>query len=196
MKNSNELKESRNDIFGKLEVIKLVAENEERDLTEEENEEVDSLLASIDEIDVKIERAEKVEKSLRAASMVGGTKIETKQDKDLGRFSFQEAMRQAYSGNLSGIVKEMDAEARGKAHYTGQTYRGLAIPASILTRAQDYVDTTNQNSTQTMSFTDQLQSNLVLVSAGANFYGGVENLKFPVISGITSDWQPETGGSE
>ena len=150
-----------------------------------------------DEFDAKIKRAEKMEDALKHAAKVSGVKVERNtNDKDLHRFSFQEAMRQAYSGKLSGIVKEMDSEARSKAHYTGQTYRGLAIPSSILTRAQDYVDTTNQNSTQTMSFTDQLQSNLVLASAGANFYGGIENMKFPVISGITSAWQPETGGSE
>jgi HK97 family phage major capsid protein len=196
MKSSIELKELRSDFISKLEVIKEVATAEERDLTQEENTEMDSVLKKIDDVDVKIERAERSEKALRTAAMVAGTKVDPKEDKDLGRFSFQEAMRQAYTGKISGIVKEMDSEARGRAHYTGQTYRGLAIPASILTRAQDYVDTTNQNSIQTMSFTDQLQSNLVLASAGANFYGGVENMKFPVISGITSDWQPETGGSE
>tara|TARA_R100000655_G_scaffold87238_1_gene127388 strand:+ start:4359 stop:5588 length:1230 start_codon:yes stop_codon:yes gene_type:complete len=196
MKSSIELKELRSDIISKLEVIKETCQAEERDLTSEENTEMDELLKEVDSFDVKIERAEKAEKTLRQAAKVAGTKIEPKQDKDLGRFSFQDAMRQAYTGKLSGIVKEMDQEARSKAHYTGQTYRGLAIPSTILTRAQDYVDTTNQNSTQTMSFTDQLESNLVLASAGANFYGGVENMKFPVISGITSAWQPETGGSE
>ena len=196
MKNSIELKETRSDYISKLEVLKKTAELEDRDLTQEENTEMDSILKKVDEMDVKITRAERAEEALKTAALVSGVKIEEKEDKDLGKFSFQEAMRQAYSGKLSGIVKEMDQEARGRAHYTGQTYRGLAIPASILTRAQDYVDTTNQNSTQTMSFTDQLQSNLVLASAGANFYGGVENMKFPVISGITSAWQPETGGSE
>ncbi len=196
MKSSIELKELRSDIISQLEVIKEVATAEERDLTQEENTEMDELLKEVDSYDVKIKRSEKAEKALRKAATVAGVKVEPKEDKDLGRFSFQEAMRQAYSGKLSGIVKEMDTEARHRAHYTGQTFRGLAIPASILTRAQDYVDTTNQNSTQTMSFTDQLQSNLVLASAGANFYGGVENMKFPVISGITSAWQPETGGSE
>ena len=196
MKSSIELKELRSDYISKLEVIKKTAELEDRDLTKEENTDMDSVLKKVDEMDVKIDRAEKAEKALRTAALVSGTKIDPKEDKDLGKFTFQAAMRAAYTGKVEGVIKEMDQEARTKAHYTGQTYRGLAIPSSILTRAQDYVDTTNQNSTQTMSFTDQLQSNLVLASAGANFYGGIENMKFPVISGITSAWQPETGGSE
>ena len=193
MKNSLELKEMRSEFISSLEVMKLTAENEERDLTQDENTEMDTILKKVDEMDVKIERAEKAEKALRTAAMVSGTKVEAKEDKDLGKFSFQEAMRQAYTGNLSGIVKEMDQEARSKAHYTGQTFRGLAIPASILTRTA--AETAASNSTQTMSFTDQLEANLTLASAGANFYGGIENMKFPVISGVNSYWQPEVGGT-
>ena len=197
MKSSNDLKSERADIIASLENIKDVATGEERDLTTDENTQVDGLLAEVDDLSTKIERAEKVEASLKNAAKVSGVVIEeTKKDKDLEKFTFQGAVRAAYTGELTGIYKEMDQEARANARYTGQNYRGVAIPSCVLTRAQDYVDTTNQNSVATMSFTDQLESNLVLTSAGANFYAGVENIKFPVISGITSDWQPETGGSE
>ena len=54
MKNSIELKEMRSDIIGKLEEIKLVAENEERDLSTEENEQMDNLLKECDSLDTKI----------------------------------------------------------------------------------------------------------------------------------------------
>ena len=40
-----------------------------------------------------------------------------------------------------------------------------------------------------MSWTDQLEANLVLASAGANFYSAVANQKFPVFSSINSDEQ-------
>jgi len=197
MKNSNELKEERSAIIEKLEVIKNVAEAEERDLTSEENSKVDELIAQTEEFDAKIKRAEKMEETLKTAAKVSGTKIERNTvDKDLEKFTFQGAVRAAYTGKLSGIYKEMDEQARSDARYTGQEYRGVGIPSCVLTRAQDYVDTTNQNSVETMSFTDQLESNLVLASAGANTYFGVENQKFPVIGGITSAWQPETGGTE
>ena len=44
MKNSLELKEMRSDLISKLEVMKVTAENEERDLTQDENNEMDSIL--------------------------------------------------------------------------------------------------------------------------------------------------------
>jgi len=193
MKNSKELKEMRSDIISVLEGIKDVATTTERDLTKDENNQVDGLLTEVDELDTKIERAEKMEKSLRDAAKVTGTVVVSKTDKDVETFTFQEAMRQAYTGNLSGIVKEMDQEARSEARYTGQNFKGLAIPSSILQRAS--VGTSAGRSTMTMSFTDQLESQLVLAQAGANFYSGVDNMKFPVISAVNSYFVPEAGGS-
>ena len=193
MKNSKELKEMRSDIISSLESIKDVATTEERDLTQDENNQVDGFLTEVDELDVKIERSEKMEKSLRDAAKVTGTIVEPKKNKDVETFSFQEAMRQAYTGNLSGIVKEMDQEARNEARYTGQNFKGIAIPSMILTRAA--VGTGAVNATSTMSFTDQLEKQLVLAQAGANFYSGVDNMKFPVISAVNSYFVPEAGGS-
>ncbi len=192
MKTSIELKENRSDIISSLESIKELCATEERDLTTEENEQVDGLLAEVDDLDTKIERAEKTEKALRNAAKVSGASVSTKTDKDLNKFTFQGAMRAAYTGKVEGIVKEMDQEARLESRYTGQNYKGIGIPSSVLTRAWD---TDSVNSESTMSFTDQLESNLVLTSAGAQFYGGVNDLKFPVFSGITSSWIAETGGS-
>ena len=193
MKNSKELKEMRSDIISSLESIKDVATTEERDLTQDENNQVDGFLTEVDELDVKIERSEKMEKSLRDAAKVTGTIVEPKKNKEVETFSFQEAMRQAYTGNLSGIVKEMDQEARNEARYTGQNFKGIAIPSMILTRAA--VGTGAVNATSTMSFTDQLEKQLVLAQAGANFYSGVDNMKFPVISAVNSYFVPEAGGS-
>lgn len=111
--------------------------------------------------------------------------------KEMKNYSFQEAMRQAYRGKLEGLVAEMDQEARSEN--PNQSFRGIAIPQSIL----EYRDVTTAgvNGTQVMSFTDQLEANLVLAQAGANFYSGVNNMKFPVISGISSGFVAETGGT-
>ena len=192
MKNSIELKEMRSDIIETLEGIKELATKEERDLTQEENNQVDGLLTEVDELDAKIERAEKMETIKRNAAVVSGVSASTKKDKDLDKFTFQGAMRAAYTGRMEGIIKEMDQEARNESRYTGQSFRGVGIPSSVLTRAWS---TDSTNSETTMSFTDQLERNLVLVSAGAQFYGGINDLKFPVFSGVTSSWIAETGGS-
>jgi HK97 family phage major capsid protein len=196
MKNSIELKEMRSDLISKLEVMKEVATNEERDLTTEENTEMDSVLEEVDVLDKKITRAEKVEKSIRDSALVAGVKVNDniKDSKEVRDYSFQDAMRSAYTGEVSGLVKEMDQEARSQSVYTGQTFRGLAIPSCVLeTRAQ--VGASAVNATEVMSFTDQLEANLVLASAGANFYSGVNNMKFPVISAVNSAFMPESGGT-
>ena len=192
MKTSIELKEMRSDIIDSLENIKDVASTEERDLTQEENEQVDGLLTEVDNLDAKIERAEKMETIKRNAAVVSGVTA-TKVDKEVRDYSFQDALSQAANGRISGLVKEMDEEARNESRYTGQSYKGIGIPSSILTRAA--IGTSAANETSTMAWTDQLEANLVMASAGANFYSGINNMKFPVFSSINSGFVPEAGGS-
>lgn len=192
MKTSIILKEERSDIISQLENIKDVATTEERDLTSDENNQVDGLLTEIDNLDAKIERAEKLETIKRNAAVVSGV-TSTKVEKEVRDYSFQDALAQAANGRIEGLVKEMDQEARNESRYTGQSYKGIAIPSSVLTRAA--VATSAGNATEVMAWTDQLEANLVLASAGANFYSGVNNMKFPVFSSINSGFVAETGGT-
>tara|TARA_Y100001972_G_scaffold94668_1_gene116277 strand:+ start:278 stop:1495 length:1218 start_codon:yes stop_codon:yes gene_type:complete len=192
MKTSIELKELRSDIISQLENIKDVASTEKRDLTEDENNQVDGLLTEVDNLDTKIERTEKMESIKRNSAVVSG--VETKKvEKEVRDYSFQDALNQAATGRIEGLVKEMDQEARNESRYTGQSFKGVGIPSSILTRAA--VGTSAGNATEVMAWTDQLEANLVLASAGANFYSGVNNMKFPVFSSINSGFVAETGGS-
>ena len=192
MKTSIILKEERSDIISQLENIKDVATTEERDLTSDENSQVDGLLTEVDNLDSKIERAEKMETIKRNAAVVSGV-TSTKVEKEVRDYSFQDALAQAATGRIEGLVKEMDQEARNESRYTGQSYKGVGIPSSILTRAA--VGTSAGNATQVMAWTDQLEANLVMASAGANFYSGINNMKFPVFSSINSGFVAETGGS-
>ena len=182
----------RQDIIETLEGIKELATKEERDLTQDENNEVDGLLTEVDNLDSKIERAEKMETIKRNAAVVSGV-TSTKVEKEVRDYSFQEALSQAANGRITGLVKEMDEEARSESRYTGQSFKGIGIPSSILTRAA--VETSAANATETMAWTDQLEANLVLASAGANFYSGINNMKFPVFSSINSGFVAESGGS-
>ena len=76
MKSSIELKELRNDIISELEVIKETATAEERDLTTDENDNMDSLLKKADDLSAKIERAEKVETEIRKNVKFAGTPVQ------------------------------------------------------------------------------------------------------------------------
>ncbi len=188
MKNSKSYKEDRAEVIEKMEG--LVASAEGRDLSNDEQSNFDSLNDKVEELNKMAVRAESFEK-LQATKAVKEERTNT--PKEIREYSFQEAMKAAYSGKLEGLVKEMDEEARMEARYTGQTYNGIAIPASVLSRAA--VGTAAGNATEVMAWTDQLEANLVLASAGANTYFGVNNAKFPVFSAINSGFVPEAGGT-
>jgi HK97 family phage major capsid protein len=188
MKTSKLYKEERAEVIEKME--SLVSSAEGRDMTSDEQVSFDSLNEKVEELNKMAVRAESFEK-LQATKAV--KEVTENTPKEVREYSFQDAMKAAYSGTLTGLVKEMDQEARNEARYTGQMYKGIAIPSSVLEARA--VTTSNVNEVETMSFTDQLQANLVLASAGANFYSSVKNMKFPVISGITSTFVGETGGS-
>ena len=188
MKNSKSYKEERAEVIEKMEG--LVASAEGRDLTSDEQSNFDSLNEKVEELNKMAVRAESFEK-LQATKAV--KEVTENTPSEVRDYSFQDAMNQAATGRLEGLVKEMDQEARNEARYTGQSFKGIGIPASVLTRAA--VETDDSNALQVMAWTDQLEANLVLASAGANFYSGVDNMKFPVFSAINSGFVAETGGS-
>ena len=188
MKTSKLYKEERAEVIERMEG--LVASADGRDLSSDEQSNFDSLNEKVEELNKMAVRAESFEK-LQATKAV--KEITENTPSEMRDYSFQDAMNQAATGRLEGLVKEMDQEARNEARYTGQSFKGIAIPSSILTRAA--VATAAGNATEVMAWTDQLEANLVLASAGANFYSGVDNMKFPVFSSINSGFVAETGGS-
>ena len=188
MKTSKLYKEERAEVIEKME--SLVSSAEGRDLTSDEQANFDSLNEKVEELNKMSVRAESFEK-LQATKAIKEERTNT--PKEVRDYSFQDAMKAAYSGKVNGLVAEMDQEARNEARYTGQMYKGIAVPSSVLEARA--VTTSAVNSVEAMSFTDQLEANLVLASAGANFYSGVKNMKFPVISGITSAFIAETGAT-
>jgi len=188
MKTSKLYKEERAEVIEKME--SLVSSAEGRDLSSDEQSNFDSLNEKVEELNKMCVRAESFEK-LQATKAV--KEVTENTPNEIRDYSFQDAMNQAATGRLEGLVKEMDQEARNEARYTGQSFKGIAIPSSILTRAA--VATAAGNATEVMAWTDQLEANLVLASAGANFYSGIDSMKFPVFSAINSGFVAETGGS-
>lgn len=193
MKTSKFYTEERASVVENMEAIIDAAKVEGRELTESETTEFDSLNEKANSLESMAKRAASFE-ALQASK---ASKVEPVQEentpKEIREYSFQEAMKAAYTGRLEGLIAEMDQEARNEARYTGQSFKGIAIPSSVLTRAQ--VGTAAGNATEVAAWTDQLEQNLVLASAGANFYSGVNNLKLPVFSAINSGFVPESGGS-
>ena len=191
MKTSKFYTEERASVVENMEAIVDSAKVEGRELTDSETKEFDTLNEKANSLEGMAKRAASFE-ALQASKLEKSEKIENT-PKEVREYSFQDAMKAAYSGRLEGLIKEMDQEARNEARYTGQSFKGIAIPSSVLTRAA--VGTAAGNATEVMAWTDQLEANLVLASAGANFYSGVNNMKFPVFSAINSGFVQESGGS-
>ena len=191
MKTSKFYTEERASVVENMEAIVDSAKVEGRELTDSETKEFDSLNEKANSLEGMAKRAASFE-ALQANAAKSEPVVEDT-PKEVREYSFQEAMSAAYTGRLEGLVKEMDQEARNEARYTGQSFKGIAIPSAVLTRAA--VGTAAGNATDVMAWTDQLEANLVLSSAGANFYSGVNNMKFPVFSSINSGFVPEAGGS-
>ena len=130
MKNSKSYIEERAVNIEKMEAIVSAAEG--RDLTSEEKTDFDSLNEKVEELNSMATRAANFEK-LQATKALKEERENA--PKEVREYSFQEAMNAAYTGRLEGLVKEMDQEARNEARYTGQSFKGIAIPSSVLTRA-------------------------------------------------------------
>lgn len=192
MKNSKTYLEERAETLEILTGIVDTAKSEERELTSDEVVKFDSLTDKADSLDTMAKRAVKME-TLKASQAKKEVRTNTETPKELKNYSFQEAYRQAFTGKLEGLVKEMDQEARREN--PNQAYRGLAIPSSVL-ESRANVLTGGLNGTEVQSFTDQLIASSVLVSAGAEMYTGVNNAKFPIIQEISSAFIAEDGGTD
>ena len=72
MKKSLNLKETRSGLVTKLEDVHAKATSGKRELTKTEGKNVDTYISKIDDLDVSIKRAEKIEAELRANVSVAG----------------------------------------------------------------------------------------------------------------------------
>ena len=130
MKSSIELKEMRNDIIDSLEVIKETATAEERDLTSEENDNMDSLLKNADELSAKIERAEKVETEIRNNVKLAGTPVQkVNTDKATRGWSLFKAINEVRNGGSLTGFRSRNASRSEKEARKG--LQGIGIPTMM-----------------------------------------------------------------
>ena len=196
MKSSIELKEMRNDIIDSLEVIKETATAEERDLTSEENDNMDSLLKNADELSAKIERAEKVETEIRNNVKLAGTPVQkVNTAKEAREWSLFKAVREVSNGGqLSGLEAEMHQEAETEAR---KGLQGIGIP-TMLKEQRGIIDqgTSAIAPTAVGAYVDSLQASGLYNRVGINDLGTVAaDTVLPIAGGSTVAWNTETGAS-
>ena len=198
-KTIKQLKDSKNAALNTMQNLIDSAESEDRNLTTDEQNAWNEAEKTATDMTARVER---LERSLNLTKtpvvpVTFETQNVAKSDKDLKRFSFTAACQAAYNGQMDGIVGEMHQEARNENKT--RLFRGVGIPSIALEHraASDLPAAASKvRPTEVGSFVDQLQANLVLVQAGANFYSGISaDRKFPIIGGITSGFIAEDGGS-
>lgn len=197
MKNSKELKELRSDLIGELESIKLVAENEERDLTKEENENMDSILTKIDDNDVAITRAEKVENNLKLAAASTGAKVSSvNTDKATRGWSLFKAVNEIRKGNLTGLEAEMHQEAEKENR---GVMEGIGLPgfmtekrASPVTAAGSAIAPSITN-----AFVDELLEASLWNRVGITNLGNLSaNTVVPLTNTAATAWEGENTAAD
>ena len=195
MKSSIELKEMRNDIIDSLEVIKETATAEERDLTSEENNEMDSLLKNADELSAKIERAEKVETEIRNNVKLAGTPVQkVNTDKATRGWSLFKAINEVRNGgSLTGLEAEMHQEAETEAR---KGLQGIGIPTMM--KEERAIDQTNSAIAPTSvgAYVDSLQASALYDRIGVNNLGTVSaDTVLPIAGGSTVAWGAEVAAA-
>lgn len=183
-KTLKQLREERQVSLDEMTALINVAEAEDRNLTDDEQKSFDATEKNVNDLASRIDRLERSLELAKNNPVSFKTQDVAKTDKDLKRFSFGAVAKAAYTGQLDGIIKEMDTEARMEA--PGQMFRGVAVPSIAL---QTRAALGEQAGVEVASFVDQLQANSVLASAGANFYSGLTaDRKFPIVSSISSSF--------
>jgi hypothetical protein len=189
MKCSNELKQERSDVIAQLENIKDVATTEERDLTTEENDQVDGLLEEADTLSAKIERAEKIEANLRNAAKVSGQVVENPSNakESTEKYSFFKHVRGVLGGNLDGIEAEMQQEAVNESRSFGKSINGIGIPSMMLEKRADI--TSNIAGTSVGAYVDALREESVYDRVGATILTGLSSdARIPVTGSQSVAW--------
>jgi len=128
MKNAKQLQEIRGERVSALDEMVKAAEGEAREFTADEIEASENIMSEIEDLDKKIERAEKVEAALKATaapvSFSTGSGETQERAKIQKRFSITEGVKGAMANRLEGLAAEMDAEARKEAIECGVAVRG------------------------------------------------------------------------
>jgi len=195
MKNSKELKELRSDLIGELESIKLVAENEERDLTKEENENMDSILTKIDDNDVAITRAEKVENNLKLAASSTGAKVSSvNTDKATRGWSLFKAVNEIRNGGqLTGLEAEMHQEAQNEAR---KGLQGIGLPSFMTEKRTIDQGTSAIAPVSVGAYVDSLQASGLYNRVGVQDLGTVAaDTVLPIAGGSTVAWAAENNAT-
>lgn len=209
MKKSDMLRQKR---MVKLQAQKRIydlVKTEERDITEDEQKQLDDLTDEVDSLEEEIEVAERNEENQRRiASMANpvGNEGEGSEGREIGeiarRYSFLNAARCAADGSvLTGVEKEMNEEAVREAKSLSLDFnassRSFSIPSKMVRATGQTVTEDNgafggQLVGQESRLVDGFIPRLFLEEAGASVLTGlIGNVALPKFSDYEYKWLAE-----
>lgn len=200
MKKSDQLKVERTAKLDAQNALVSKAKIENRDMSDDENATFDTEQRAIEALDIKIERALKIEENeKRAIASQAQNRIGDNGDEDAPKevFSLHRALQGLINNNVAGYEGEVSRKAVEEARAINLPVSGLVIP---LNRAQQSVtgDSGTKGgrlvATELQSPIDFLRPNPVIEKLGAKRITGlVGNLRFPKNEGgIVASWEGET----
>ena len=181
MKTPQQLKEARAERVDALDSMMKAAEAEGRDNTTEETQRADDLVREIEDLDVQIERAEKIQETLKRNAIPVTHTTGKSEERELQRaardYSLTKAINETANNRLEGLEREMQQEAVREFREAGISPSGtLQIPIAMM-EARAVAATTSSTSNVTGEIAQGVMQGLVpdavLERAGANRITGV-----------------------
>ena len=181
MKTPQQLKEARAERVDALDSMMKAAEAEGRDNTTEETQRADDLVNEIEDLDKQIERAEKVQETLKRNAIPVTHTTGKSEERELQRaardYSLTKAITETQNNRLEGLEREMKEEAIREFREAGISPSGtLQIPIAMM-EARAIATTSSSTSNVTGEVAQGVMQGLVPDSvverAGANRITGV-----------------------
>jgi HK97 family phage major capsid protein len=194
MKKSDLLKQQRAALEADIKPLLDAAE-----LTDEQKRSYADLSAKIAKMNTDIAFEESREAMILQMAGPSGREISTGEERDLNGFSFVKFMREATSGNLTGLEAEMHQDGiRELSSEVNEAAKGFVIPKKVLSRASTGQNITtagdggNLTKQLPIMYIDALKNALILPGMGANYLTGLTG-NLPIVRGglFSSTWAGE-----
>jgi HK97 family phage major capsid protein len=199
------LKRDYDALVEKQEALLANADADQRELTDDESKEFDTLDRSINDLTAKIENIRKQDearKRIAQNKLNSGNVKRSEEQKVSEKFSFLRVLKNLNNGvrpdQMDGAEGEMHQEAVREAMATGRALQGYGLPSFQL-RAQTAGTPATAGNLIATELDDQiipaLRPNLVMSALGATTLNGlVGNLDLPAGDSIASaNWETENG---
>lgn len=204
----NELQVRRTELLARQEEILNASDAEQRDFTDAEQTEFDTLSRNISIIDKSIQVEQKKEEArsqIAINKIANGVARKSEEQKVTERFSFLKVINNLTRGiapeNMTGAEGEVHQQAMSEARNSGTAILGYALPSFMMRAQSAGTAATAGNLIATeldSTIIPALRPKLVTAQLGATLMGGLSsNMDLPASDALsTAVWETETGAAD